>query len=119
MATSLEFKSRFPEFIGVEDVRIDLFLADTATFMSSKGKWLDMYDMAQSYYAAHLLTVSEFQFAGDSGAVAPLRKREVDDVITEVAIGDVEPNYNELQSTSYGKRYIQIRKICLTGMRHT
>lgn len=117
MATCLEFKSRFPEFIDVEDVRVDLFLADAAMFMSSKGKWLDMYDLALSYYAAHFLVVSEFQMAGDSGAVAPLRKRVVDDVITEVAISDSTPNYNELNSTSYGKRYVAIRRMCLTGIR--
>ena len=116
MATVAQFQTRFPEFSEVDDERVQLFLDDIALLISSPAKWLDFYDVVHQYYAAHFLTVSEHTESGDSGNLAPIKKQEVDDVVIESAIGDIEPTFDELNSTAYGKRVLFYRKICFTGM---
>jgi hypothetical protein len=119
MATLADIRARFPEFAAVSDDRVNLFLGDTALLMASvdSGKWLDFYDLAQSYYTAHLIYVGEAQAAGDGTVQAPTKKQEVDDVIIEHAVSGVTATMDDLHSSSYGKRYMQYRKLCLVGPR--
>ena len=117
MATTVDFKTRFPEFDSVADARVQLFLDDAALLMSSQGKWLSFYDIAHQYYAAHFLIAAQFTERGDSGIIAPVSHKEVDDVVIKKAISESIPRADELLSTAYGKRYWHYRKICLNGPR--
>lgn len=116
MASVADFQTRFKEFCEVDDDQVQLFLDDAALLMGTPARWLKFYDVAQAYYAAHFLAVSEHTESGDSGILAPIKKQEVDDVVIESAIGDIEPSFDELNSTAYGKRYMFYRKICFTGV---
>jgi hypothetical protein len=116
MADVASFNIRFPEFCDEDDARIQLFLDDAALLMSSKPKWLDFYDVAHQYFAAHLLTVATASLSGDSGTMAPVRKQEVDDVVIEQAVADVHPNMDELLTTVYGKRYWSYRRVITVGI---
>ncbi len=116
MASVADFQSRFPEFCDVNDARVQMFLNDTALLMSSEDKWLGYYDVAHMYYTAHFLVVAETTEAGDTNILAPIKHQEVDDVTIKNAVGDVNPTFDELNGTSYGKRYISYRRIALTGM---
>ena len=116
MASVADFQKRFDEFCHVDDDKVQMFLDDVALIMGTPHRWLKFYDTAQVYYAAHFLTVSEHTESGDNGITAPAKKQEVDDVIIESAIGSVQPSFDELLSTAYGKRVIFYRKICFTGM---
>lgn len=114
MASVESFQNRFPEFCEVDDERVQLFLDDTALLMGTVGRWLDFYDVAQEYYTAHLLVVSIATESGDTGILAPVKKQEVDDVVIESAVGDIKPSFDDLLSTSYGKRYQNYRRLCFT-----
>ena len=105
MTDVTSFQARFPEFCEEADPRVQLFLDDAALLMADPAKWLDFYDVAHSYFAAHLLTVAGSTATGDSGIQAPMRKQEVDDVMIEQAVADVHPGLDELLTTAYGKRY--------------
>lgn len=113
MTTVVEFQTRFPEFASIPDSRIQLFLDDAALNMKSPEKWLSFYDVAQAYYAAHLLVVGESSATGDFGALAPLAHQEVDDVVIKNAVGAVKPTLEDLYSTTYGKRYVTYRRKCM------
>lgn len=115
MATVADFTTRFPEFCEAEDSRVQMFLDDAATLMSSPGKWLDVYDVAQQYYAAHFMAAAEATESGDVGALAPTKKQQVDDVIVESAIDNASVSAEDLYSTSYGKRFLGYRNMCLAG----
>lgn len=117
MASVADFQNRFEEFCDVDDVKVQMFLDDVALIMGSPARWLKFYEVAQLYYAAHFLATSESTESGDSGPMAPVRKQEVDDVVIESAIGNVEPSFDELLSTAYGKRVLFYRKLCFTGPR--
>lgn len=116
MAGVADLQLRFPEFCMVDDDRAQMFLDDAALIMSSKPKWLEFYDVAQLYFAAHLIICAEATESGDISALAPIRKKEVDDVIIEKAISDVSPNQDDVLSTSYGKRYASYRRMITAGM---
>jgi hypothetical protein len=81
--------------------------------MASEGKWLGFYDVAHAYYAAHFLVVAMATESGDSGILAPIKKQEVDDVIIEQAVSAVKPTADDLYSTSYGKRYVNYRRLAI------
>ena len=117
MAASVaDFQNRFPEFCDVDDIVVQLYLDDVALIMSSEAKWLGYYNTAHQYYTAHFMVIAEHTESGDSAAFAPIKKQEVDDVVIESAVGNIEPTFDELNSTAYGKRVIFYRKICFTGM---
>lgn len=116
MASVTSFQTRFQEFANTEEAQIQLFLDDAALLMGSKARWLSFYDTAHEYYAAHLLSVSEHTATGDSGILAPVKRQEVDDVVIENAISPIEPSFDDLFSTAYGKRYNQYRRICFIGV---
>lgn len=118
MITAADFKVRFPEYAATDDARVDLFIADAVFFMGpdTNSKWLNKYDYAQSYLVAHLLTLANLSATGDSGAPAPIKKQDVDGVLIESAIVPVEPTLDEYYSTTYGKRYVLIRRTCFNGI---
>jgi hypothetical protein len=117
MVSVADFKIRFPEFSTVPDSTIQISLDDAALLMKDKPKWLDFYDVALMYLAAHLLYSGLQSASGDGTPLAPVSHQEVDDVIIKKALAHLEPSADELYSTSYGKRYMWYRKICLTGPR--
>lgn len=116
MLSVVDFKARFPEFDDVDGTRLRIFLDDAALIMSSPAKWLEYYDTALAYHAAHLLVVATFSETGDSGTLAPIKHQEVDDVVIKNAISDVSPTFDDLYSTTYGKRYISYRRRCFIGI---
>ena len=117
MATVVDFNARFPEFGAVADATIQLYLDDAALIMHSPEKWLSFYDVAHVYRAAHMLAVSQHSATGDVTPLAPISHQEVDDVVIKNAVSAVAPTFDELASTSYGKRFMFYRKLCLTGPR--
>jgi hypothetical protein len=116
MATVPEFRTRFPEFVDILDPRIQLFLDDAALLMADPVRWLDFYDVAHCYHAAHLLFVGEHSAQGDGSVLGPIKKQEVDDVIVEQAVMNVTPTASDLYSTTYGKRYYSYQRICFAGI---
>jgi hypothetical protein len=116
MASAADFKDRFIEYGDEDDLRINLFLGDAALIMSTPAKWLVFYDVAQLYLAAHLLAVAMHTESGDTGVLAPKSHQEVDDVIVKNAIADLDITFDNLLSTSYGKRYISYRRRCFIGL---
>ena len=116
MASVADFTLRFPEFCDVDDKRIQLFLDDAALLMTEPSRWLSFYEVAHVYHAAHLLTVGSFSEMGDAGVVAPVRKKEVDDVVIEKAINSQSPTSDNLLSTTYGVTYYKYLRIVTPRM---
>ena len=116
MASVVDFQERFPEFCEVENSRVQMFLDDTAQLMGDPNRWITFYDIAHLYHTAHFLVVAESTESGDSGILAPVKHQEVDDVVIKNALSDVNVNFDDLYSTSYGKRYIGYRRIAFAGI---
>ncbi len=116
-ATVADFQARLPEFGSTDTATIQMFLDDAALIMSNPAKWLEYYDVAQVYRAAHFLAVAQHSETGDVTPLTPVAHQEVDDVVIKNAVSSSAPSFDDLHSTSYGKRFTMYRKICLTGFR--
>ena len=79
MVTPTTFKIRFPEFETTTDIRIQLFLDDSATQIS-ESKFGISYDLAISYLTAHYLSLSIKTDAGSSGSIGDVASKSVEGV---------------------------------------
>jgi hypothetical protein len=115
MATLADFRVRLPEFDDILDARVQMFLDDAALVMNSPGKWLDVYDPAHTYLAAHWLYAGLRTESGDAGVLAPVAHKETNDVVIKRAIGTANVSADDFGSTSYGKRYMFYRDMMFSG----
>jgi len=116
MALVRDFNTRFPEFCDEQDTRIQMFSDDAALLMGDLALWMDLYDVAQLYFAAHLLAIASLTESGDFGVVAPLAEQTVDDVTIKQAVSALDVSAEDLHSTAYGKRYLDYRQIRFAGI---
>jgi Protein of unknown function (DUF4054) len=104
--TAIDFKQRFPEFASLSDTVVEFALEEASLFMMN---WQGVgANLAKMYLAAHVTAVSR--------VVADTDGR---DIISET-IGRLSTTYRaagagfsfgDLETTAYGKRYLQIRSI--------
>lgn len=123
MITVETFRLRFPEYsdnTDYSDARVQLFIDDTIHYIGSdENRWGSKYDYAQSYLAAHLLTVNVGAEAGDTSAKAgPVSSKSAGGVSVSRAVvakdrSDQDAFY---MSTSYGQQFINIRNTCFAGV---
>ena len=108
MAVTVEtFKARFPEFADTDDARCQVYL-DDATAMCSPDFWGNLLNLAISYLAGHMVSVSlkSEEDSGDPKAQGIIRER-ID--VLEVAYSDsliAESARNEYKGSPYGQRYL-------------
>lgn len=117
MATTAEFRERFPEFSdsGVyPDSRIQLFIDDSALIVGDN--WGTCQDLGIMYLTAHYLTVSNSEGLGDSSSSNQTNSKSVGSV-SESFLNPTFKNENDYfyASTSYGQRYLSYKKIASTG----
>lgn len=110
MIDPTSFKIRFPEFVSVDDSRIQLFIDDTENVLNPVY-WGDKYNLGLYYYTAHLLTIANGSEAGSVTSKGPIASRAVDG--TSVSYGNTASGSQAddfLASTIYGQRYLTLRK---------
>jgi len=104
------FKIRFPEFDAVLDARIDIFLAD-AIIILNETYWDTKYDMGVSYLTAHYLALANKSEVGSVTSSGPIASKTVDGA--SVAYTNATPDDESdayYASTTYGQRYLTLRK---------
>lgn len=115
--TPTEFKARFPEFSSETDDRVQLFIND-ADPLFDQARWDDLYPVGLANLVAHELVV-----ANEQTAAAGKISRLANDTLTK-KVGDVQVGKdtmllnkqaeNPYMRTSYGQKYLNLRK--LVGM---
>lgn len=113
--TAADLKSRFPVFAPVADATITAALNDAARMVDET--WTeDDFAPARMLYAAHLMTMdglgktTEAQLQGFS-------KLSIGPLSLERAAQDTQPG--DLKSTSFGRRFIEMRRRNIGGPRVT
>ncbi len=124
MAISIAtFRTRFPEFSDSSefpDPRIQLFIDDSLLFIGTdENRWGGKYDIAQSYYVAHLLTVGTKTEAWDvSASLGSIKSKSAGGV--SISRGSVDKDRSDadglLATTSYGLQFLSIRNGCFVGI---
>lgn len=114
--TPATFKTRFPEFDSVADARIQLFIDDSVVILN-ESFWGAKYDLGIYYLTAHYLTLAEkSESGGTSGTSGAISSRSVDGTsVTYASITPDDSSEGYYLSTTYGQRYIALRKKLSTG----
>lgn len=104
--TITDFRPLYPEFDAVADPVVTAALAEAALF--SDDTWGDAYATAVMLLAAHNLTRSAQQNGG--GAIRSVSLGSI-----AITYADSVSNSEALASTSYGERYVKLRRVYASG----
>ena len=117
MPTISDFKNRFPEFNTIDDTRIQLFLDDSDLMVSTK--WGKLRKLGILYLTAHNLAVSQITDTGVTSSPKNIASKSVEGVsVTYESGSPMDSKYNYFNTTSYGKRYIELKmQISVGGAR--
>ena len=111
------FKIRFPEFDGVADARVQLFIDDADSELSESA-WGEKYERAVSYLAAHLLALGQETASGNVNGLSPIASASADGLSTgfaKTAYTDV--SMGQWESTSYGRELLRLKRGTFTAAR--
>lgn len=116
--TPTEFKARFPEFSSETNDRVQLFIND-ADPLFDQARWDDLYPVGLANLVAHELVVANVQTAA-AGQIGKLSN----DTLTK-KVGDVQSGKdsmllnkqaeNPYMRTTYGQKYLNLRKLVGAG----
>ena len=113
MVTPADIKTRFPEFVDVDDNRIQLFI-DDATATATVNTKCPNSDLMIAYLTAHLLTLGTQTEAGDTTPIQTIASESVGDVSRSFGgTTSASSNDNFYTGTAYGMRYLDLRKNCI------
>jgi len=110
MITPASFKIRFPEFDSQDDARVQSFIDDSVLILN-EAFWGAKYDLGLNYLTAHYLVLSDKSSAGNAGSNGQVASRAVDGTSVSyntAPLGSQADAY--YASTSYGQRYLTLRK---------
>ena len=115
------FRIRFPEFADdteFTDARIQLFIDDTLCYMGTgESRWCGLYDKAQCYLAAHLLSLGTGSESGDSSSKAgPVTSKSAGGVSVTRAANNSDNGSDFYGSTVYGQQFLALRDQCFAGV---
>ncbi|MCL2829845.1 MAG: DUF4054 domain-containing protein [Betaproteobacteria bacterium] len=109
-----DFRVRFPEFDGAGDPQVAQAIEDALPWLDA-ARWGAFYEQGWAALAAHFL-VGDSAAKGKSGPLLAANLKKVG----EVQIGLATPNYRTpddawLASTTYGQRFIALRRMAGLG----
>lgn len=109
------FRVRFPEFETTDDPEVEMALDDAGTLVDSK-RWDKFYTQGIQYLAAHILAIRKAEIAGGGkggGGGGPVYSKTAGPVNTKRSILPMDASSGDLQlaSTSYGLKYIELRRL--------
>ena len=109
--TPTTFRVRFPEFDEptYPDERVQLFIDDATTLVNPK---CPNVDLMISYLTAHLLTMATLTAGGDTSTFKGVASESVGDVSVSYSSGSGDAE-DDFYKTSYGQRYLDLRKNCI------
>jgi len=111
MVTPADIKIRFPEFVAIDDARIQLFIDDAIVTVNTK---CPNSDLMIAYLTAHLLTLGTQTEAGDTTPIQNIASESVGDVSRSFGgTASSSSNDNFYTGTAYGMRYLDLRKNCI------
>ncbi len=109
------FKLRFPEFLCEDDDRIQMFIDDSVIILNETF-WGDKYELGLAYLSAHFLIAGTKTANGDKSVSGTVSGKSVDGVSISYAVqtpNNIQESF--FSSTSYGQRYLVLKKSLSIG----
>lgn len=104
--TAIDFKQRFPEFSDLSNTAVEFAIEEASLFISGwTGKGANL---AWMYLTAHVVAVSRVTADTDGRDVI---SETIGRLSTTYRAAGTQFSFGDLETTAYGKRYIQIRSI--------
>lgn len=108
--TATSIRMRFPEFSGVADATIEFAIEEARTEVSDS--WTDQYDIALVYLVAHYVASSIAAAAsGGEGGTGQIASESIGRLSVSYAqekSSNADATCDDKESTSYGRRYLEI-----------
>ena len=115
MLSPSAFKTRFPEFSGIPDSRIEVYI-NLANLQMDEASWGDYYTEGLSNLSAHLLVMGIRQSSG-ADANHAVASRSVGDVSVSFAVPSSAISGSAFySSTSYGQMYTHLVQLAGSGV---
>ena len=116
MAISLsQFRTRFPEFVDVDDSVINFAIADAADDMDVV-RWGNRYDTGQLFLAAHFTVLSSTNGSIKDGSVGPVQQATTGPLSVQYGSPVAKTQTDAmLTATVYGQRYLRLRNMVGMG----
>jgi len=117
--TATSMKLKFPEFADVSDTTIEFAIEEAAMAFPEENCWTSGGDFALMYYAAHIIAsgqVAANSFSGGSGGeIASESIGRLSISYKTNTASNSEATFDNLASSSYGRRYIEMRGMNFGG----
>lgn len=112
--TAAEIKARYPELAGIAGPTVNLAIADAEPWFDVT-RWDSFYAQGFAAFVAHMLTVDKKTAAGGQATAGPQQAKSVGDAsVSYTAVQFRNPTDAFFATTTYGQRYLQLRR--LVGM---
>jgi len=115
--TALSMKLKFPEFINTSDTAIEFALEEAAITVTDS--WTVNGSIAIMYYAAHLIASGQAaanSFEGGSGGeIASESIGRLSISYKTNTASNASATFDDFASSSYGRRYIELRSLNFGG----
>ena len=119
--TPTNFRVRFPEFDEptYPDERVQLFIDDATALVNPKCPNVDLmisyltaHLLTMGTLTAHLLTMGTLTAGGNTSTFKGVASESVGDVSVSYSSGSGDAE-DDFYKTSYGQRYLDLRKNCI------
>lgn len=110
VATALALKLKFPEFQTVDDIACG-FALEEAYLIVNQSTTVKARDICALYLAAHFLAVSSSTADSDGREVTSETIGRISVSYKATSNGPDAPMVGDLQTTSYGGRYLQLKNL--------
>lgn len=107
--TPAEFKALFPEFSAEADGDVQLFI-DRSLAHVDAGIWGDLYSDGVGYWVAHEITAANANALGGVMSADVSSKKIGDVQVTRDAVLLARQSDNPFLRTTYGQKYLYLRK---------
>lgn len=113
--TAAEIKARYPALSTIADPVIEVAIADAVPWFDA-DRWGAFYAQGFAAFVAHMVVADQRAAAGNAaGASGLMTSKKVGDVEVQYAAPAVSIADVAFASTSYGQRYLQLRRLIGIG----
>jgi len=115
--TPTDFKAKFPEFVNVPDVQIQMCI-DESVLVVDLEACPDLSELIQGSYVAHCITKSSSNPGGISDGAGAVASKSVGSVSVSysIATGSKSISDDWYRSTVYGHNFLRLRNLCFPAV---
>lgn len=113
--TATSMKLKFPEFADLDDAVLEFAIEEARDSVADEDAWTIQANKALLYLSAHYVSAGRAAAAGDTGEIASESIGRLSITYKNSASANSGAVADDLTTSSYGRRYDEIRKLNFGG----